>query len=89
VTIWKFPLEVTDIQILSVPEVFEPLCVQMQINQPCIWAKVQEGPLTKRVTIFTYGTGHPITQDGTTYLGTYQLAGGQLVFHVFVSADGR
>lgn len=83
--IWKFPLKTTDAQKLSLPKGAEILCVQTQFNEPCLWALVEEGNTEFRV-FETFGTGHPVHCDmgvDRKYIGTYQLDGGSLVFHVF------
>jgi hypothetical protein len=32
-----------------------------------------------------YGTGHPVVDEPRKYVGTFQMRGGLLVFHVFES----
>lgn len=39
-TIWKFPLEVTDEQVLMVPKGAKLLTVQKQDGKPCLWCEV-------------------------------------------------
>lgn len=83
-TIYKYKLDTTDLQTVQMPEDARILCVQTQQGEPCLWAMVN--PERKRVDrqIATYGTGHPIPVDiSAGYIGTYQLSGGMLVFHVF------
>lgn len=84
-TIWKFKLEITDIQTISMPVGAEILCVQMQGSDPCLWAIVtdHESIPKMNITLRTYGTGHPIDSTKEQYIGTYQSMSGQLVFHVF------
>ncbi len=82
-TIWKFPLEVTDEQTVQIPNGAQLLSVQTQHATPCLWALVDPEAEPKPCIIQTYGTGHPIGEVGT-YLSTYQISGGTLVFHVFV-----
>lgn len=85
ITIWKFPLKVEDRQRISLPFGAELLSVQMQHDKPCLWARVHtDQPLEDRV-IFTQGTGNPIPEGAGRFIGTYQLNGGNLVFHVFDS----
>lgn len=85
-TIWKFPLVVDDMQEILMPDRAEVLAVQVQNDRPCIWALVDEKlhPTARRVFV-TIGTGHPIPYPMATlkYVGTYQIAEGALVFHVF------
>jgi len=88
VTIYKYPLKVTDEQIIeNVPGVREILCVQVQNGIPCLWTKVDSSTYSRPLRVVTKGTGHPFTDTqqsaGLKYAGTYQLNEGQLVFHVF------
>ena len=66
------------------PRSAQILCVQTKAGAPCIWALVHEidGPKITR-TYRTYGTGHEHEAITGRYIGTYQLQGGALVFHVF------
>lgn len=81
-TIWKFPLNITDVQQITVPGGSEFLSVQVQRGIPCIWALVDSTQPKRQVEIRIYGTGHPIDQIGQ-FIGTFQVQGGALVFHVF------
>ncbi len=81
--IYKYPVPVTDINEISMPEGSALLSVQLQGNLPMLWALVSpEAPLTVR-TLRTYGTGQPLPDEVGTFVDTYQLDGGRLVFHVF------
>jgi hypothetical protein len=91
-TIWKYPLDVVDSQIVEVPEGAKILAVQAQGDVPCLWALVDPERPAETRTIHTYGTGHPVDDlaaMSSRYIGTYQIAGGKLVFHVFVSEEPR
>ncbi len=68
------------------PEGAEVLCVQMQNGQPCIWAKTTVGapPVVHHFRIA--GTGHDLGDNVGRYIGTFQLDGGALVFHVFAES---
>lgn len=86
-TLYKYPLEVTDEQTIELPKGAEILCVQVQKEAPCIWAKVDPTPsIIEQVAIKTYGTGE-LFPDGEEYIGTYQLYEGDLVYHVFKIID--
>lgn len=65
----------------------ELLTVQMQGNQPCLWALVNPdcGPEKRAISIF--GTGHRVNESTGKYLGTFQVSGGALIFHAFESKD--
>lgn len=84
-TIWKFPIETVDSQVVSMPEGAKIIAVQMQGEQPCLWALVNTEAPKKPVEIRTHGTGHPLPEDAHfyTHIGTYQLQHGVLIFHVF------
>ena len=83
-TIWKYTLETADEQMIDVPIGAKILCVQSQHDQPRLWIEVNSEETEKEVrTIYTYGTGHKISNDTGSYIGTYQLRQGTLVFHCF------
>lgn len=80
-TIWKFPLAVTDEQVIMMPEFSKPLTVQMQGKTPTLWALVNPDRKMTPRNFYTFGTGHPVSSSALAYIGTYQT--GPLVFHVF------
>ena len=85
-TIWKFELETTDNQTIEMPVNAEILTVQTQNETPCMWALVDPTEKKEKRFIEVFGTGHDVHYDmgvSRNYLGTYQLHGGSLVFHVF------
>lgn len=84
-TIWKF--KITPMRsFVEMPIGAEILTVQTQDEEPCIWALVNpENSIEKRY-IEVFGTGHHVPCDmgiERKYIGTFQLRGGSLVFHVF------
>lgn len=82
--IWKFPIDPTTSEKFAMPAGANILCVQVQHGMPCVWALVPDIDAKPTVrTIRTYGTGHPHEAISGRYIGTYQLDGGALVFHVF------
>lgn len=84
ITIWKQPLQITDEQFIEVPKGAELLSVQVQNGEPQIWFKCDAEAPKVYVRILVYGTGNPISPcEGEKYLSTFQVMGGQLVFHVF------
>jgi hypothetical protein len=83
-TIWKFPFEVADVLEILMPSGAEILDVQVQHGQPCLWALVHSERPTVRRRFRVFGTGHLIEgMYAAKYVGTFQIAGGALVFHVF------
>ena len=86
-TIYKYSLAVTDFQEVKLPIGAEILTVQNQSENACMWALVNPNEKemeTRNIEIF--GTGHPIGYDmgiSRKYISTFQMHGGQLVFHAF------
>ena len=82
--IWKYQLNVIDEQQLFLPADAKILTVQTQRGTPCLWALVNEENTAKELRkIAIYGTGNPIPDDPGEYIATFQMHGGDLVFHVF------
>ena len=68
------------------------LTVQVQREQPCIWAMINETEKRTEIKKFMVaGTGHDLTfpPGESRYIGTFQLVGGSLVYHVFELARGE
>lgn len=87
-TIWKYQLEITDRQEITVPAEGIFLCAQTQHGIPCLWAEVDpDKPHEKRI-IRIIGTGNPGGDLSTmNYLGTVQTANGQLIWHIYEEAE--
>jgi hypothetical protein len=81
--VFKYKLEPTNEQQILIPEGGKILHIDVQRGMPCIWAMVDPDMHSEPVTIYTYGTGHEIDEKGLLYIGSYQLLGGDIVFHVF------
>lgn len=82
-TIYKYQLDTTDEQTILMPSTAKILTVQMQGLAPCIWAEVDAEQPKEYRTILTYGTGHSMKSTSQRYVGTYQIYGDNLVFHVY------
>jgi len=83
--IWKYPLSLDHRQVISLPVCARILCVQVQNEVPCIWIVnkfVNDKDVINR-TFIIYGTGHIHEQIEEKYIGTFQMSGGALVFHLF------
>lgn len=85
-TVYKYPLEIEDEQVVLLPTGARILTVQQQNNNIFLWALVNPtSPNVQAFTIRIHGTGHAISDsDELEYINTVQLYGGKLVFHVFV-----
>lgn len=81
-TIWKYELRGPRTEI-QMPKGSAVLCVQTQYNKPVLWAEVDpEAPPVKR-RFLAVPTGGTLYGDERHYVGTFQIEGGQLVFHVY------
>ena len=89
-TIWKFPLPIEDKTTIEMPTGAQILTVQSQKlfedwkAEIYIWALVDSHqPMVPR-TFCVVGTGHPFEDaDSCEYIGTAQIDGGKLGWHVF------
>lgn len=88
-TIWKFPLDAKAINEIEMPAETEILTVQTQNETACMWALVDVTSFPKakkeKRRFATFGTGHTIPENckKENYIGSFQLQGGALIFHVF------
>jgi len=83
-TIYKYRLEVTDLQGIWMPKGAEILSVQDQAGYVTLWTLCDtDEPLVRR-GIRIYGTGHVIIPySEVDYIGTVQQYDGARVWHVF------
>ncbi len=91
--IYKYPIGVDDTFSLRMHRGARVLCVQLQRapetgGDLCVWAMVDtDAPLVER-TFALRGTGHDCTGLGDKpHVGTFQLAGGAFVGHLFDLGD--
>lgn len=84
-TIWKFTLPPDGSVMMPVGA--EILCVQTQFAQACIWALVDPDKALIERKFNIIGTGWRMSNSLGKYIGTFQLDGGALVFHVFEKAN--
>lgn len=84
-TIWKF--EITpNVNYIMMPIGAEILSVQTQNENPCIWALVEPDNGKEERYFDVFGTGHEVYCDmgvDRKFIGTFQMQGGSLVFHLF------
>jgi len=90
--IYKFPIEITDIQTLSIKGYNRCLSVIEQNDKLVIYAYVDiDNENEKQVEIAVIGTGNSITGEimfNWTFLGTVQTKIG-FVWHVYYTNHGR
>lgn len=85
-TIWKFPLKLTDSQDVEMPLGARILSVAEQHGVICMWALINPHPEVGRASrqINIIGTGHPAVYEyDADYIGTVLTCGGDFVWHVF------
>lgn len=81
-TIFKFCLEVTDEQTISMPKGARILSVAEQRDELCLWSLVDETRPTEERTIYVVGTGNPAKHvDTAIFIGTVQIS--SFVWHIF------
>ena len=95
-TIWKFPLEITDVQRISMPVDADVISVVNQNNQIVLYAIVDDTAPRENREVRIFGTGNEftlpeswkITQEykfiGTVTTSMDDLPFGDFVWHVFV-----
>jgi hypothetical protein len=83
--IYKYPLEIKDTVTVKMPRCAKVLTVQVQRGVPCIWAAVDPlQPYLDRRVFRIVGTGQSFMRESVNrYVGTFQMFGGDLVYHVF------
>lgn len=80
--VWKYPLDLIDIQKINMPAGARILSVDNQKGILCLWAMVNEENPEQLRTIEIVGTGQePIPSFHRTFIGTAVMP--QFVWHVF------
>ena len=83
-TIWKFQLSLEGHTDLTMPVGLEVLSVQVQKGVPCLWARCNPSAALEPRRFVAVATGESTRRDKVgDFIGTYQLAGGALVYHLF------
>jgi hypothetical protein len=87
-SIWKFELRpAVTFQTVSMPPNSVVLTAQVQREKICVWALVDPNDVGRvDYPVWVHCTGHPVRDAAIQgrYVASVQLAGGALVFHVFV-----
>ncbi len=85
--IWKYPVPIAVGFDMDMPEGAEVLTVQVQGASPEMWALVHPDmpKVTRRFRL--YGTGQPIEGRSGRYIGTFQMAGGAFIWHLFEEVE--
>ena len=84
-TIWKYKLEPKSK--LMMPRGAQILSVQTQHERPHMWVLVNPETETEERNFTIYGTGNPLPEFPGTFIATFQMQGGEYIFHVFEDAE--
>lgn len=91
--IYKYPLVITDHQMIRVPLQCRLLSVQSQHEGLMLWALVEPDASQDQCLLYIriVGTGNPFpdAMEFPHYVGTVQTGGGLFVWHVFEGKDRR
>jgi hypothetical protein len=83
-TIWKFPVPLVDEPVIEMPKGAKALRVDVQHGEPYLWALVEDDAPKMEYYFRLVGTGRPANGlQVSNYIDTFQVAGGDLVFHLF------
>ncbi len=80
-TIYKFPLAVTDRQVVRMPHGARVLCAMNQHGNVTIWAEVNPNALTEDRVFWIVGTGNPMPTAALIYIGSVLQP--PFVWHVY------
>ena len=86
-TVWKFPFDIHDELTIYMPKGAEIIHVDVQREIPCIWAIVDPEAEQIPMKFCLRGTGQPFTGDEGEHIGSFQMSGGALVFHLFAAKE--
>lgn len=85
--IYKYQIEPQGVIAVGMPAGAKILSLQVQCDTLCIWALVDpEAEMVIRA-FRMYGTGHDMDTPDLPHVGTFQLHGGALVFHLFDAGE--
>jgi hypothetical protein len=80
--IYKYPIPINDEIVIVMPKGAKVLTVQIQKSQPFIWALVDTEKEPEERRFYLYGTGMTVTHC-ESYIGSFQMLGGGLIYHLF------
>lgn len=83
--IYKYKITPNDKIELPIPSGAKILTVQAQFENPVLWALVNPDSPVEQRFFRLVGTGFDIREDASrlNYINTFQIYGGDLVFHLF------
>ena len=83
--VYKYALPIEDHPVIRMPVGAIVLSVGVQFGAPFVWAMVDPTQPGEERRFRFAGTGHPLGDfgGGARFVGTFQMDGGALVFHLF------
>lgn len=81
--VFKYDVQPVDEFTVSIPVGATVLSVQAQGHEVKMWAEVDDANEEMNVKFYVVGTGHAIPDEARTFIGTFQMYGGGLVFHLY------
>lgn len=82
--IFKYPFEIKERFSIEMPAGADILTVQNQREVGTMWALTDPTEKMEKRNFAIVGTGHEFDpQQGFEYIGTFQMLGGVMVWHVF------
>lgn len=89
--IWKYRIPeydgrgmITSRPVIDMPDGARILTLQLQDDEPTLWAVVDPERVAAPRSFVIVGTGHPVPEDVGDYVGSWQWPG--LVWHLFEAA---
>ncbi len=83
--VFKYSMRTGNYASIAMPKGAKLLSFQCQGHTPCLWALVDPSAEIETRKFRFSGTGHPIEEDPESlrFVGTAQMAGGALIWHLF------
>ena len=82
--VWKFALATEHVQQIFMPKGAQILSIQVQYDQPVLWALCEPAQDQEAHVFVTVGTGQKFNHsDRAKYIGSYQMMHGHFIGHVF------
>jgi hypothetical protein len=87
-TIYKYPLEITDSQLIEMPMNAEILHAGIDPQgTACVWAALETRNEYEQVKLLIVGTGNPIPETARKHLGSFVQP--PFVWHVFLGENNQ
>lgn len=81
--VWKYDVPIDDDFTLRMPEGAKILSGAVQRGSPVIWALVDTQASDVSRHFILRGTGHSIVDEKLTFIASFFLRDGALIFHLF------